>query len=191
MSGRLLAASAAFVAGAAPRRDGGCRSRAPTEPRCLVEVGRILVVRCSSVSDGGVAAAARRLARWVPQAIRYRAIFDISKVLKLPVVIAALLSLAWVYESGAFLMETRQRFRRRLPLLARPRPRPGRRSTAAPGRRRGRAGRGPERRCRPPWPALRRGRGRRQPRRQEPPTSTSAAGGSADAVAGPPGPRSG
>jgi biopolymer transport protein ExbB/TolQ len=34
-------------------------------------------------------------------------------------VIAALLSLGWViYESGAFLIETRQRFRRRLPVLA-------------------------------------------------------------------------
>jgi biopolymer transport protein ExbB/TolQ len=49
----------------------------------------------------------------------YQAIFDISKLLELPVVIAALLSLGWViYESGAFLMEIRQRFRRRLPLLA-------------------------------------------------------------------------
>ena len=49
----------------------------------------------------------------------YQAIFDISKVLELPVVIAALLSLAWViYESGAFLMEIRQRFRRSLPVLA-------------------------------------------------------------------------
>lgn len=48
----------------------------------------------------------------------YQAIFDISKVLELPVVIAALLALAWVlYESGAFLMETRQRHRRRLPVL--------------------------------------------------------------------------
>ena len=48
----------------------------------------------------------------------YQAIFDISKLLELPVVIAALLSLAWViYECGAFLMEIRQRFRRKLPVL--------------------------------------------------------------------------
>jgi biopolymer transport protein ExbB/TolQ len=48
----------------------------------------------------------------------YQAIFDISKALEVPVVIAALLCLAWViYEGGAFLMETRQRFRRKLPVL--------------------------------------------------------------------------
>ena len=65
----------------------------------------------------------------------YQAIFDISKVLELPVVIAALLSLAWViYESGAFLMEIRQRFRRSLPVLAEAAASsPGPRSTAATG----------------------------------------------------------
>ncbi len=48
----------------------------------------------------------------------YQAIFTISKVLELPVVIAALIALAVVlYEVGAFVMETRQRFRRRLDVL--------------------------------------------------------------------------
>jgi biopolymer transport protein ExbB/TolQ len=48
----------------------------------------------------------------------YQAIFDISKVLELPVVIAALIALAAVLvEAGAFVMETRQRFRRKLSVL--------------------------------------------------------------------------
>jgi biopolymer transport protein ExbB/TolQ len=48
----------------------------------------------------------------------YQAIFDIAKVLELPVVIAALLALGWVlYELGVFVMEIRQRFRRRLDVL--------------------------------------------------------------------------
>jgi biopolymer transport protein ExbB/TolQ len=48
----------------------------------------------------------------------YQAIFDIAKVLELPVVIAALIALAAVLvEAGAFMMETRQRFRRKLPVL--------------------------------------------------------------------------
>jgi len=48
----------------------------------------------------------------------YQAIFDIARVLELPVVIAALLALGWVlYELGVFVMETRQRFGRRLDVL--------------------------------------------------------------------------
>ena len=48
----------------------------------------------------------------------YQAIFDVAKVLELPVVIAALLALAVViYELGVFATETRQRFRRRLDVL--------------------------------------------------------------------------
>ncbi|HEX4471045.1 MAG TPA: MotA/TolQ/ExbB proton channel family protein [Nocardioides sp.] len=48
----------------------------------------------------------------------YQAIFDVAKVLELPVVIAALIALAVViYELGVFVMETRQRFRRRLGVL--------------------------------------------------------------------------
>lgn len=48
----------------------------------------------------------------------YQAIYDISRVLELPVVIAALLALAMVLvELGAFLVEIRQRHRRLLPVL--------------------------------------------------------------------------
>lgn len=48
----------------------------------------------------------------------YQVIFDVAKVLELPVVIAALLALAVVIvELGAFVMESRQRFRRRLDVL--------------------------------------------------------------------------
>jgi biopolymer transport protein ExbB/TolQ len=48
----------------------------------------------------------------------YQAIFDVAKVLELPVVIAALIALAVViYELGAFAMEIRQRFRRKLGVL--------------------------------------------------------------------------
>src|SRR5262249_7999621 len=48
----------------------------------------------------------------------YQAIFDIAKVLELPVVIAALLALGWVlYELGVFVAETRHRMRRRLDVL--------------------------------------------------------------------------
>jgi biopolymer transport protein ExbB/TolQ len=48
----------------------------------------------------------------------YQAIFDIAKVLELPVVIAALIALTVVlYEVGVFSMETRQRFRRKLGVL--------------------------------------------------------------------------
>src|SRR5262245_61730610 len=48
----------------------------------------------------------------------YQAIYDVSKVLELPVVIAALLALAYViYELGVFAMEIRQRWRRKLDVL--------------------------------------------------------------------------
>jgi biopolymer transport protein ExbB/TolQ len=48
----------------------------------------------------------------------YQAIFDVAKVLELPVVIAALLALAWVlYEVGVFASEIRQRLRRRLDVV--------------------------------------------------------------------------
>lgn len=50
----------------------------------------------------------------------YQSIFDVAKVLELPVVIAALLALAFViYEMGVFAMEIRQRFKRRLDVLTR------------------------------------------------------------------------
>jgi biopolymer transport protein ExbB/TolQ len=50
----------------------------------------------------------------------YQAIYDIAKVLELPVVIAALLALvAVLIELGAFLVEIRRRFRRKLSVLTR------------------------------------------------------------------------
>jgi biopolymer transport protein ExbB/TolQ len=50
----------------------------------------------------------------------YQLIFDVAKVLELPVVLAALLALlAVLYECGVFSTEIRQRFRRKLPVLTR------------------------------------------------------------------------